>query len=100
MTKPIYTTSDIPTTEEDPEFWTFLGSPDYKRVVNLLLLNEVGRYQGEQLSNDAIRSHHAKILAFKEMLCLPGFLLADEGGQMEETELDDQIQLELEKQTT
>ena len=84
MNKTILTFEDIPDAEKDPEFWSVIQSEAYKKVANLLLLNEVRRYNPAELTNESCRSQLAKIKAFQEMIDLPQILLVEKQTVEEE----------------
>jgi len=71
----IFSIDDIPKPEIDPEFWEFVQNPNFKRVANLLLVNEARRYDPASLSNESCRSQLAKLSAFAHMIDLPQILL-------------------------
>lgn len=66
---------DFPSEEKDPEFWATLTSPHFQKSVGFLLLNETRKYQPEILTDDACRSHLAKIKALQELYDLPNALI-------------------------
>jgi len=72
---PIYDLEGIPKPEIDPEFWEFIQNPNFKRVANLLLINEARRYDPATLSNESCRSQLAKLSACAAMIDLPQTLL-------------------------
>jgi len=74
MNKPIYSPDNIPTVEEDPEFWATITSPGFKKTTNLLILNEIRRYAPETLTDVQARTQLSKIKAYQELLDFPNAL--------------------------
>lgn len=89
--KPIHRTEDLPTEEEDPEFWTFIANENIPRIANFMLLREVRKYDPETLNSEQCRTQLAKIKAFQEMIDLP-FVLKNQNnteGQASDNPLDE-----------
>lgn len=76
MIHPFLNLDDVPTPEKDPEFWTLITNPNFKTTINYLILNEIRKYNPEQLSADACRVQLAKLKAWEELLDFPNALIS------------------------
>ena len=71
----LYSVKDIPTEEQDNQFYEFIRNDRYKEIANLLILNELRKYDPEALTPEACKVTLAKMKAFQELLDLPDALL-------------------------
>jgi hypothetical protein len=68
MDNNIYNERGIPTEEADPKFWQTLGGAEFKRVMSLLIFNEIRRYNPETLNDQQCRTQLAKIKAYQDAI--------------------------------
>lgn len=71
----IYNLEDIPDPKQEPEFWSMLNNPNFKQVVNFIILNELRKYNPETLNDAQCRTELAKLKAYQELIDLPQGLM-------------------------
>lgn len=89
--KDIYKIDEIPTVEEDPEFWKFIENPVFKININFLILNEIRKYQPEQLSDIGCRTQLAKIKAWQELLDFPSAIKTHQESESVEEQINEAL---------
>lgn len=78
--------TDFPTEEKDPEFWGTITSPQFKKVVGFLLLNETRKYNPEKLPIAACRTQLARLKTLQELYDFPNALIMAGQKEMKPTD--------------
>jgi hypothetical protein len=68
MDNNIYNERGLPSEEQDPKLWQMIGGQEFKRVMMLLMLNEVRKYPPETLNDQQCRTQLAKISAYRDAI--------------------------------
>lgn len=71
----LYSVDDIPTEDQDEKFYEFIRDDKFKAIANLLILNELRKYDPEAITSEACKVSLAKMKAYQELLDLPSALL-------------------------
>jgi hypothetical protein len=88
MSKQYYNLAEIPEPEKDPQLWDLINHPRFKDLPNVLILNEIRKYDPATLTSEACRTQLAKLKAFSEVMDLPSFL---QKRGIEQSESTDEI---------
>lgn len=88
MDKTLYDLSFIPDEAKDPELWNMLRGDKFKAVLNLLILNEIRRYNPETLNDAQCRTQLAKLNAYLNAIDFTVSRCRGEEEELIETEIN------------